>query len=160
MRVSAFECFPAMTFATLLNVSVRQLNDSRRRTRIMRREDLERYLEKGDTLGFEKETGTDEYLGWILLTKQKPHDRYLSLLAPGEEPEFVAKQEMIRQKPYQVLIQELKKEVHESDRYETNEDFRINECYYFANVDEVEEFVRGYGHTLQNIKWPVEIDAP
>ena len=28
----------------------------------MELEDLERYLERGDTLGFKKETGADEYL--------------------------------------------------------------------------------------------------
>ena len=39
--------------------------------------------------------------GWILLSKEKPHDRYLSLLEPGEEPEFVIEQDAIRQKPYQ-----------------------------------------------------------
>ena len=126
----------------------------------MKREDLERYLERGDTLGFKKDTGTDEYLGWILLGKQKPDDRYLALLAPGEEPEFVSKQGMIRQKPYQVLVQELKREVHESDRYETNEDFRVNDCYYFADLDEVDQFAQNHGHSLENIKWRVEIDAP
>ena len=126
----------------------------------MEREDLERYLERGYSLRFKKETSTDEYLGCILLSKQKPHDRYLSLLTPGEEPEFVAKQEMIRQMPYQVLVQELKREAHESDKYETNEDFRANECYRFADLDEVEEFVQSYGHRLENIKWRVEIDGP
>src|ERR1051325_9551112 len=108
----------------------------------MKREDLERYLERGDHLGFKKETGTDEYLGWILLSKQKPDERYLSLVEAGEEPEFVAKQEKIRQKPYQVLVQELKRDVYESDRYETNEDYRMNECHRFPTLNEVEEFVR------------------
>ena len=126
----------------------------------MKPEDLERYLERGDTLGFRKETGTDEYSGWILLSKERPDDRYLSFLAPGEEPEYMAKQEMIRQKPYQVLVQELRKTVDESERYETNEDYRMNECHRFANLDEVEEFVQGYGELLENIKWRVEIDAP
>lgn len=126
----------------------------------MRREDLERYLERGNSLGFKKETGTDEYLGWILLAKRKPHERLLSLLVPGEEPKFVAKQELIRRQPYQVLIQELKREAHESDRYETDEDLRINECHYFASLDEVEEFVRNYGQTLENIKWRIDLNAP
>jgi hypothetical protein len=117
-------------------------------------------LERGDSLGFKKETGTDEYLGWILLAKRKPHERFLSLLVPGEEPKFVAKQELIRRQPYQVLIQELKREAHESDRYETDEDLRINECHYFATLDEVEEFVRNYGQTLENIKWRIDLNAP
>lgn len=32
--------------------------------------------------------------------------------------------------------------------------------YYFANLDEVEEFVQRFGHTLENIKWRIEINAP
>jgi hypothetical protein len=127
---------------------------------LMKREDLERYLERGDSLGFKIDTGTVEYLGWILLSKAKPHDRYLSLFSPGEEPEFVSKQESIRRNPYQVLIQELKREVHESDRYETAEDYRLNELHCFTSLDEVEAFVKSYGQTLDNIKWLIEIDAP
>jgi hypothetical protein len=46
----------------------------------MRREDPERYPERGDRLGFRKETGDDAYIGWIMLSKNKPHERYLSLL--------------------------------------------------------------------------------
>jgi hypothetical protein len=126
----------------------------------MKREDLERYLERGDSLGFNIETGTDEYLGRILLSKAKPNDRYLALLSPGEEPEFVSEQESIRQNPYQVLIQELKKEVHESDRYESVEDYRANERRCFTNLDEVEAFVKSYGHTLANIQWLIDLDAP
>jgi hypothetical protein len=38
----------------------------------MKREDIERYLERGDTLGFRKQTGSDDVLGWILLGKAKP----------------------------------------------------------------------------------------
>lgn len=126
----------------------------------MRLEDLERYLERGDQLGFKTHTGTEEYLGWILLSKQKPHERALSLLEPGEEPEFIARQEMIRKNPYQVWVVELSRAAHESEGYETNEDYRLNQNHYFPSLDAVECFVRTYGHTLSEIKWPIEIDFP
>jgi len=126
----------------------------------MRRSDLERFLDIGYELGFVKQTDTPDYLGWILLQKRKPHERYLSLLNPGEEPEFVAQQELLRSRPYQVRVIELSRDVFESDRYETMDDFRLNEVFYFANLDEVEEFVQKYGHTLENIKWLTEINAP
>jgi len=126
----------------------------------MRREDLERYLERGDCLGFEKRTNSDEYLGWILLDKQKPLDRYLSLLKPDEQPEFRAEQEFIRQHPYHVLVIELRRDVHESGVYESNEDYRLRENYNFSTLDEVESFVNGHGHKLEEIKWLREIDAP
>ncbi len=126
----------------------------------MRREDLERFLENGNHLGFKKQTDSDEYLGWIILRKDKPYDRLLSLLTSGEEPEFVAKQNLIRSKPYRVVVSELRRDVYESGRYETNEDYRMNEQHIFSNLDEVEGFVQRYGHILENIKWRMEIEAP
>jgi hypothetical protein len=126
----------------------------------MNREDLERYLDRGDTLGFRKQTASDEALGWILLGKAKPHDRYLALLEEGEEPEFVVQQERYRRTPYHVSVLELKREAYESERYEANEDYLMNKTFFFSSLDEVEEFVRSYGHTLENIKWPIEIGSP
>ncbi|HEX8733859.1 MAG TPA: hypothetical protein VF721_00960 [Pyrinomonadaceae bacterium] len=126
----------------------------------MRREDLERYLERGDCFGFVKQTNSNDYSGWILLNKLKPNDRYLSLLSPGEEPEFVIEQEFIRQNPYHISIVELKREIHESERYETNEDFRLREYYDFSNLDEIEIFLKNLGFILEDIKWSSEINAP
>ena len=108
----------------------------------------------------QKKTASDGVLGWILLSKAKPHDRYLALLEEGEDPEFVAKQERYRRTPYHVSVQEQKREAYESERYETGEDYLINETYFFSNLDEAEEFVLSYGHTLENIKWPIEIGMP
>src|SRR5262245_33724298 len=97
---------------------------------------------------------------WILINKQKPNERYLRLLEEGEEPEFVDEQERYRRTPYQVSVLELKREAYESERYETEEDYPANETYFFSNLDDVAEFLRGYGHMLENIKWPIEIGMP
>jgi hypothetical protein len=126
----------------------------------MKRDDLERYLERGDTLGFKKKTASDDVLGWILLSKAKPHGRYLAFLEEGEELDFVALQERYRRMPYHVLVQELKREAYESERYETDEDYLMNESYFFSNLDDVDEFVWSYGHKLENIEWPIEIGMP
>ena len=126
----------------------------------MKREHLEQFLERGYQLGFEKSTDSPDHLGWILVCKRNPDDRYLSLLKPGEEPEFVANQELYRTRPYQVQVIELPKEVLESDRYESNEDYRVNQVHYFPTLDAVEEFVQKFGHTLTDIRWRSEINAP
>jgi hypothetical protein len=126
---------------------------------LMRREDLERYLERGDRLGFQKETGDDDYIGWIMLGKNKPHERYLSLLKPGEETGFVAEQEYMRVCPYQVWVAEFRRDVYESGECESAEDYRLNKCFYFPSLDHVEEFVRRFGHTLEEIRWAREIDS-
>jgi hypothetical protein len=56
-----------------------------------------------------------------------------------------------------VELTELLREVYESERYETNEDYRLNEGYRFVSLDEVEEFVGTFGHTLKDIKWGIEL---
>ena len=122
--------------------------------------DLERYLERGDVLGFVNETSDDRSLGWILLNKLKPHDRFLSVLEPGERPEFQAEQESIRMKPYHVVVIELKRDAYEDERYETNDDYILNEQYDFQSLDDVEVFVQGFGKTLRSIKWASEIGSP
>ena len=94
------------------------------------------------------------------ISKQQPNDRYLSLLASGEEPHFVKEQELIRQKPYQLNVVELAIEAYENDRYEINEDYRVNDLYSFFDLDEVEVFLQRFGCTLTNIKWRADLDAP
>lgn len=126
----------------------------------MERNQLEDFLNKGYELGFTKQTDNPQYLGWILIQKRVPDDRYLSLLNPGEEPEYVRKQELFRNHPYQVRVVELNRDDFDNDRYETEKDFNLNRVHYFSNLDEVEEFVQQFGHTLTEIKWRVEISAP
>lgn len=125
----------------------------------MRRDDLERYLERGDSLGFQKETGDEGYIGWIMLSKRRPNERLLSLLRPGERPEFVAEQDEIRRRPYQVWVAEFRRDVYESGECENMADYRLNKCFYFHSLDHVEEFVGRFGHALEDIKWAREIDS-
>ncbi len=125
----------------------------------MRREDLERYLERGDQLGFQKETGDEGYIGWIMLSKRQPNERLLSLLRPGEMTEFVAEQDKIRRRPYQVWVAEFRRDVYERGECESMADYRQNECFDFATLEEVGEFVGRFGHTLEEIKWAREIDS-
>lgn len=125
----------------------------------MRREDLERYLERGDSLGFQKETGDEGYIGWLMLSKRRPNERLLSLLRPGERPEFVAEQDEIRRMPYQVWVAEFRRDVYESGECESVDDYCLNKCLYFSSLDHVEEFVRRFGHTLEDIKWAREIES-
>src|SRR5689334_9635169 len=117
----------------------------------MERNQLDDFLNKGYELGFTKQTDNPEYLGWILIQKRVPDDRYLSLLNQGEEPEYVRRQELFRNHPYQVRVVELNRDVYDSDRYETEKDFNLNRVHYFSNLDEIEEFVQQFGHTLTEI---------
>jgi len=126
----------------------------------LKREHLEEFLERGISLGFRKATDDPRYLGWIRLSKRKPDERHLAMLAPGEEPRFVAEQEILRSKPYFVLVIELSREVIASDRYETMDDYRVFEQHYFADPDEVEKIIGRYECALEDIRWLHEIEAP
>lgn len=126
----------------------------------VRREDLQRWLERGNEFGFVKETGTPDYIGWVLLRQRKPNQRALELMEPDEENVYLQEQKLLETRPYFVRVVELKRAVYESDRYETNEDFRVNEGYYFATLEEAEGFLRSYGYSLDTLKWASEIGAP
>jgi hypothetical protein len=129
-------------------------------TKKMERIDLERFLENDCELGFEKETNNPNYVGWILLRKEKVNKRYLSILNEGEDPLFVRKQQEIAEKPYILRIFELKKSVYNAQVYEGQEDYRINIHFRFASLEEIETFLKQYDKKLEEIKWLSEINAP
>lgn len=127
-------------------------------------ESLEKKLSKGEQWGFKKELEVPDYLGWILLVKRKPpiiHTR--DAYQPEEEEIYtslVELHEKLGKTPYQILNLELRREVHESDAYETEEDYRFKQSLYFANLQEVEDFLSDLGYNLSDIKHRSEIDAP
>lgn len=123
----------------------------------MIREELEYFLKRGDAMAFAKETDSADYLGYILLTKQKPNDRFLALLKPGENPGFAEKQELIRRRPYHVLVQEMRRDVYERGECESSADYRLTEKYRFASLSEVQEFLDQFSLKLEDIRWAREI---
>lgn len=125
----------------------------------MKREHLEHFLNKGYELGWRNSVTDAGRLSWTLICKRQPDERYLSLLEPGEEPEFVAKQELLRARPYQVRVIEIDKAAYESGQAKER-DCRFNEVLYLTSLDEVEEFIRKFGNELENVGWRHEIEAP
>ena len=123
----------------------------------MRREDLERYLERGDALGFQKETGDDAYIGWIMLSKRHASDRLIELF--GYKPEVVVEEEYKRVCPYQVWVAEFRRDVYEGGECESADDYRLSKNYFFPSLDHVAEYVGALGHALEDIKWAREIDS-
>jgi hypothetical protein len=116
----------------------------------MKREHLEFFLDnKGYSLGFIERSSDQPFVAWMILSKRKPNERLLSILNAGEEPEFVSKQELYRERPYQV------------QRIEHRQDEPLlREVHYFRTLEEVEHYVADFGHTLENIKWLNEINPP
>ena len=129
----------------------------------MDKSELEKKLNNGQQWGFIKETDSDEYLGWILINKFPKF-----LFTPKREDyseEFIylgAVEEAQKREntPYHVIIKELRRDVHESGEYETGDDVRQKDNYYFGTIDEVEKFIEELGYSFDNIKNRSEIDAP
>src|SRR5438477_3865770 len=87
---------------------------------IMQKLQLEYYLKRGNTVGFEMPTGDPEYLGWILISKQEPNARLLGLFTEEEESYWLIRKEHRKlTHPYFVHRFELKRSVHEAGDYET-----------------------------------------
>jgi len=127
-------------------------------------EELERKLNQGERLGLKKDIDDPSYLGWILLTKRKPPIVY-PREAYGENGEgiyrdLVELHEKLTKTPYHILNLELKREVHEGEAYETEEDYRFKESLYFETLQQVEYYISNLGYCLNNIKYRREIDAP
>jgi len=77
----------------------------------LKREHLEFFLDKkGYSLGFLEQSPDRTLVAWMLLSKRKSNKRMLSILAPGEEPEYVKEQEPYRERPYQVLRLEYRRD--------------------------------------------------
>src|SRR5437588_9190578 len=110
----------------------------------MRPDAIERYLENGAELGYVKQTDSQDYVGWILFSKRKPPP--VGPFDPELEPESHASWSewaaRTREKPYHVLVLELRLDVHDSGDYPENEDYRLRENYYLGSLDEVTELLR------------------
>lgn len=119
---------------------------------------LERLLEKGESFGFRTPTGDDDYLGWIMLRKRYSSERVIEAMG-ADHPDIGDAKESLT-KPYVISILELRRDVHESDDYELNEDYRVNTRIRFGSLDDVEIYLRSLGYELQEIKSSFDIDSP
>jgi len=96
----------------------------------------------------------------MILSKRKPNERLLSNLEHGEEPEFVKEQELFRERPYQVLRIEYRRNGPIALEDDVDEDALVREVHYCRDLNEVEEYVGDFGHAMEDIKWLSEIKPP
>jgi len=116
----------------------------------MKKKTLDFYLNKGKSFGFVKETNSDAYMGWISLSKFKSKPRFDALFTEEEQKSFGIKNK--REEPYTLMICELKKSAFDSEDYTKETDYRINEKYFFKNLDEAEKYLKSMGFKFKNIK--------
>ena len=91
---------------------------------------------------------------------QTATQRTIPLVAgSGEEPGFIAKQELLRARPYQVRVIEMDTAACESGQAKER-DCRFNEVLYLTSLDEVEAFIRKFGNELDEVRWRHGIEAP
>jgi hypothetical protein len=126
----------------------------------MELDEVERLLEHGERIGFLKPADDPAYLGWILLSKVKPNLRFLQLVTPDDDPKGVAEERRRAEAPYMLLRVELKRSVHEAGDYETEQDYRQKESFWFRSLDEVEGQLTQWGYSLAEAMDARELDAP
>lgn len=123
----------------------------------MTKERIEFYLNRNNTFGFNTEND-DKIVGWIKLSKLFPIQGFFEKFAHMADPETLEKQMKIEREPYCVIISQVTREVFDSDKYPSNEDYLLNTNYRFATLDDVEYFLKALGYDLANIKWGADID--
>jgi len=127
----------------------------------LKREELELFLgNKGYSLGFLERSPDRTFVAWMILSKRKPNARVLSLLEPGEEPEYVREQELYSERPYQVQRIEYRRNQPIDIEETVDDEALLREVHYFGTLDEVEAYVTDFGHALKDIKWLSEINPP
>ena len=96
-------------------------------------EQLEYYLDRGNNFGLNINVNDPNYISWVLLNKRKPINNFFDLFDEGDNPVLYKEQLSIVEKPYNLWIAELRKEVYEKDLDLNNEDYRVNYIYSSAS---------------------------
>jgi hypothetical protein len=123
----------------------------------MNRTDLERNLSKGNSFGFQTKNDGD-IIGWITLEKQPIVDRYFELFTKQDDPFRYNQMLHVKQNPYRLHIEEIKRVAYENDdRYPTEEDYLMSRHLSFKDLDEVANFLSTIGLNLEDIKWASDI---
>jgi hypothetical protein len=121
----------------------------------MKKEDAILFINSGKILGAQLDSGPD-YIGWLSVTKQFANQRLLDIYVNEPHSPVYMKEELIREKPYLIHVQELRRTVFESDVWPTNEDYRRNDIFRLYNLYEVEEILQSLGKEFTDLKWPVD----
>lgn len=123
----------------------------------MNRTDLERNLAKGNLFGFQTKNDGD-IIGWITLEKQPTVDRYFELFTKKDDPLRYNQMLHIKQNPYRLHIEEIKRAAYENDdSYPTEDDYLLSHHLSFKDLDSVANFLSTIGLNLEDIKWASDI---
>jgi len=126
----------------------------------MLNKNIDASLAAGLRLGVIFDSENSDYLGWVLLKKHKPNEGILRNFSDQKDSALYHEEYQSIQKPYLLMIVELKKSVHESGDYETDQDYRRKDIHRYSSLTEVEAVLHKLGYTLGDLKDSREIDAP
>ena len=125
-------------------------------------DDLSKRLNNGEQWGFRTIPDSLDYLGWVLILKRTPPVVYPYHVSQSVEQyeRLVKEATELKVRPFQVMVRELNRAVHESGEYESTEDYRVRENHYFATLEEVLSFFNSRQLKLEDIRSRFDIDAP
>jgi hypothetical protein len=118
---------------------------------------LKFYLERGNSFGLNVKNEHDGCLAWILVSKREAIGRFFELFEEEDAPEVYQAQIDIKERPYQVWFAELKREVYDNDKMPSDTDYKINNAFFFNDLEEVAGFLNDRSVALDDLKWSSEV---
>ncbi len=119
---------------------------------------LKFYVERGNSFGLNVENEHDGCIAWILLSKRQAIERFFELFEEEDGPGEFQTQIDIKERPYQVWLAELKREVYDNDKMPVDTDYKINKAFFFKDLEEVAGFLSDRNIALDDLKWSSAVD--
>lgn len=118
-------------------------------------------LESGELVGYAVRPTNPQNLRWILIKKEKSYSPRLDDIDDEDLIELIIKEHDYKIKhPYRVSIRELPELIHDSDRYENQEDYVVFENFRFSSPEEVINFLNDFNIPINDIRSAKDINAP
>jgi hypothetical protein len=122
----------------------------------MTRDQLDFYLNRKNTFGYNTHNN-DQRVGWILLSKRFPNQKFFELVDEAEDPKGYWLQRRIEAQPFWIQMAEVPRAIFDGDGIQENGDYLLNVSYSFRTLDEVEHFLKELGYDIAEIKWRADV---
>jgi len=118
-------------------------------------------IELGELIGYEVPPSHPSNRKWVLVRKDKVFKPRVEDLDDLELIELLRKKDAkVLNFPYHIGIRELPIEIHDSEKYESQEDYIIFENFRFPNIDGMVNYLQSLGLQPQSARPAIDIGAP
>lgn len=126
----------------------------------MKREDVQRHLERGKWLGWGEPVEDPLYWRAIEIGWRPLPSHALELLNDAEFESVVGQSKTDDLCQYTVIVAEIRRGVALGLRHAEPKDYREYKVHRFATLEAVERFAHSFGRTLEDLTWAADIYEP